>query len=165
MESTDAAGIFKYFYNWIDNLNIKMIKYFKNIILGLISLFKGMAVTIKYYFIKPITVQYPKERLIVSDKWRGVLKQICDEKGEEICDGCGICAKICPVSCITMEAYKDEKIGKRKTSSYTINFGRCMFCGLCVESCPKKCLVHTKDYEFVAYNRDDLILGKDKILR
>jgi NADH-quinone oxidoreductase chain I len=142
-----------------------MKKYLQNIVTGLVSLIKGMIVTLKYYFIKPITVQYPHERIAVSPRWRGILRQIRDSNGEEICDGCGICARNCPTSCISMEVYKDEKTGKRKTSFYVINFGRCMFCGLCVESCPKKCLIHTPDYEFVSYNRDGLILGKDKILR
>lgn len=138
--------------------------YLKNIITGIISLIKGMMVTVKYYFIKPTTVQYPDERITISPNWRGTLRQLHDAKGEEICDGCGICAKMCPVNCISMEVYKDEE-GKRKTSSYTINFGRCMYCGLCAESCPKKCLIHTTDYEFVTYSRDYLILGKDKLLR
>ena len=142
-----------------------MIKYFMNILSGAATLIKGMLVTMKYYFIKPITVQYPDERIEISPRWRGTLKQICDEKGAEICDGCTICARTCPVSCISMEVVKDEKTGKRRTSSYVINFGRCMFCGLCVEACPKKCLVHTTDYELVAYDRNDLIFGKDKILR
>ena len=138
-----------------------MIKIFKNTR----AILKGMAVTFKYFFIKPVTVQYPKQKVKISTRWRGTLKQLRNEKGEETCDGCRICEKICPVNCISMEVYKDEKKNRRFTSSYTVNFGRCMFCGLCVEACPKKCLVHTPDFEFCTYDRESLILTKDKILR
>ncbi|MEI7903838.1 MAG: NADH-quinone oxidoreductase subunit I [Candidatus Firestonebacteria bacterium] len=129
------------------------------------GLLKGMGITFKYYFFRPVTVQYPKESVKISPRWRGTLRQLYDDKGVEICDGCQICAKVCPVNCISMEVYKEENTGKRKTSKYTINFGRCMYCGLCVESCPKKCLVHTPDFEFCTYDRETLILEKDKLLR
>ena len=137
----------------------------KNTLKDILGLLKGMWITFKNQFTKTVTVQYPKQSVKVSPRWRGTLKQLYDDKGTELCDGCQICAKICPVNCISMEVYKDEVTGKRKTSKYTVNFGRCMFCGLCVESCPKKCLVHTPDFEFCTYDRGSLILNKDKILR
>ncbi|MEI6846164.1 MAG: NADH-quinone oxidoreductase subunit I [Candidatus Firestonebacteria bacterium] len=142
-----------------------MVNYFSKIFKGAWSLLKGMGITLKYYFRKPVTVQYPYERREIAPVWRGTLRQLCDEKGEEICDGCQICARTCPVQCITMEVYKDPADNKRKTSSYTVDFGRCMYCGLCVESCPKKCLIHTTDYEFVSYDRAGMVLGKDKLVK
>ena len=142
-----------------------MISYAIKILKGLWSLLVGMKVTLKYYFMKPVTVQYPYETREIAPIWRGTLRQLCDAKGEEICDGCQICGRICPVQCISMEVYKDPKDNKRKTSSYVVDFGRCMYCGLCVESCPKKCLVHTTDYALVSYDRAGLVLGKDKLVR
>jgi len=140
-------------------------KYFKDIISGSISVIKGFAVTIKVFFKKPITVQYPDEKVNISPRFRGRLIQLTNkETGEEICDACGICAKFCPVQCISLKAYKDEVSGKRRTEYYNIDFGRCMFCGICVEQCPKKCLVHSQDYEFAVYSRDELTHTKEKIL-
>lgn len=45
---------------------------------------------------------------------------------EEKCKGCGICAKNCPVNCIS---------GKPKTP-YVIDQGECIKCGTCQDKCP-----------------------------
>ena len=143
-----------------------MISYIIKILKGSWSLLVGMKVTLKYFlFEKAVTVRYPYEKRKVAPIWRGTLRQLCDDKGEEICDGCQICSRVCPVQCISMEVFKDPADNKRITSSYTVDFGRCMYCGLCVESCPKKCLVHTTDYAFVSFDREGLVLGKDKLVK
>lgn len=141
-----------------------MIKYFKNILFGIVSLVKGFAVTLKFFFSKPITVQYPDEKIDVSERFRGLIRQIRDENAEEICNACGVCSLNCPVKVITVEGYKDEATGKRKCKSYSINFGRCMFCGLCVEVCPVKCLVHSTEYEVAHYRKEELVYSKEDIL-
>ena len=141
-----------------------MKEYFKNIGEAAVSLIKGFTVTFKVMFTKPITVQYPDEKIDISPRFRGMIKLLKDENGNEICDGCGICSVMCPVKVISIETYKDEA-GKRKTKSYNINFGRCMFCGLCVENCPKKCLVHTTEYEDAFFTKEELTFTKDRILK
>jgi ferredoxin len=46
----------------------------------------------------------------------------------ELCQGCNLCAKNCPVTCIS---------GKPKTV-YAIDQSRCIKCGVCQQVCPKK---------------------------
>lgn len=141
-----------------------MIKYFKNIWFGVVSLVKGFAVTLKFLFSKSVTVQYPDEKIEISDRFRGLIRQIRDENGNELCNGCGACALVCPVKVISVEPLKDETTGKRTSKYYNINFGRCMFCGLCVEACPVKCLVHSTEYEVAHYEKQELFYTKDRIL-
>ena len=67
---------------------------------------KGMALTLKHLFRKPITTQYPEERLTVSRRIRGNELAWSKEK----CIGCFTCARSCPHGCI--EIITSEK-GRR----------------------------------------------------
>ncbi|MDE1804642.1 MAG: 4Fe-4S binding protein, partial [Candidatus Micrarchaeota archaeon] len=44
-----------------------------------------------------------------------------------------------------------------------INLERCLFCALCEEVCPTKCLVLTKNNEFEAYDRRELIRRPEEL--
>ncbi len=57
-----------------------------------IGIAKGMALTFKHLFRKPITTQYPEERLTVSRRFRGNELAWDMEK----CTGCYTCARSCP---------------------------------------------------------------------
>ena len=48
----------------------------------------------------------------------------------DLCKNCGICAKNCPVSCIS---------GDKKTP-YVIDQEKCIKCGACMEKCPFKAI-------------------------
>lgn len=60
---------------------------------------KGMAVTIKHLVRRPVTVQYPEERLNTSRRIRGNDFIWLQEQ----CSGCETCAKSCPQGVIDME--------------------------------------------------------------
>lgn len=62
----------------------------------------------------------------------GVCKNLIQIKIDaNACKMCGICAKVCPVACIT---------GERKTTPYEIDQTKCIKCGACVEKCPFKAI-------------------------
>ncbi len=67
---------------------------------------KGMSVTISHLFRKPITTQYPEERLTVSRRIRGN-ELIWDE---ERCCGCYTCAKSCPQGVIHIRTVEDGMV-------------------------------------------------------
>ena len=72
-----------------------------------IGIAKGMALTLKHLFRKPITTQYPEERLTVSRRTRG--NELAWDK--EKCTGCFTCARSCPHTCIEVVTMEAGRVG------------------------------------------------------
>ena len=108
----------------------------------------GMSITGRYLLQKPITVQYPDERLPIPDRFRGIhyLEQ-------EKCIECLACARACPIDCIEMEAIRHGK--ELEWISFTLDYQKCMFCELCVYPCPKDCIHMGTEYAFVSFDRSE----------
>jgi formate hydrogenlyase subunit 6/NADH:ubiquinone oxidoreductase subunit I len=118
---------------------------------------KGMALTLKHFFRRPITTQYPEQRLYVSRRIRG--NQLVWDKN--VCNACSACSRACPAGCLIVVTSRDEN-KKLKVDKIEQDIGICISCGLCVESCPVKCLFMSCDYEKSAYSRKNFILtGED----
>jgi NADH-quinone oxidoreductase chain I len=95
----------------------------------------GFATTFKHMFRKPITVNYPDEKVPVFPKYRGKQVLMRDEDGLEKCVACGLCAVACPADAIYLEAAENDgrvQAGPRYASIYQIHKTRCIFCGFCV---------------------------------
>ena len=108
---------------------------------------KGFTLTFKYLFKKPVTENYPYEKIKMPERTRW-LHHFYPEK----CIMCKMCENICPPKCITVGVGKNEE-GKRELTGYDIKIDRCIFCGLCVEVCPTKAIVMTDVHEFADSNR------------
>ncbi|MBI4733693.1 MAG: 4Fe-4S binding protein, partial [Rubrobacteridae bacterium] len=80
------------------------------------------------------------------------------------CIAYGLCAKACPVNCITVSRDKD-KAAVIKVAEWTIDLTKCMFCGLCTEVCPTNAVLMSHDYENCEYSKDKLIYDREKALR
>lgn len=132
-----------------------MIDYFKEVWTASSNICKGLWITLRYLFKPAITVQYPEEKLVPYEKFRGAL--LFDA---ETCIACNLCVKACPSACILLENATNET-GKKvaKVAWYSIDFGKCNFCRLCEESCPTKpkSVWHSLDYELVFSNRDEMV--------
>jgi len=138
----------------------------------LIAIFKGLWITIKHFFRKKATIQFPEQVRQMSPVYRGQHMLKRDEQGRENCTACGLCALSCPAEAITMKAaerkadekhlYREEKYAE----IYEINMLRCIFCGLCEEACPKDAVYLTISKELIpsSYHREDFIYGKDKLV-
>lgn len=130
----------------------------------------GMWITLKHFFRKPATSQYPEQVRSRSEVYRGqhVLKR--DEQGKERCTACGLCAVACPAEAITMVAAEREKgeehlyREEKYAAKYEINMLRCIFCGLCEEACPKQAIFLTDRIVDAEFGREDFIYGKDKLV-
>jgi NADH-quinone oxidoreductase subunit I len=125
--------------------------YVKNVVDTLKTTLVGMWITGKYLLQKPITVQYPDERLPIPNRYRGIhyLEQ-------EKCIECLACARACPIDCIEMDAVRHGK--ELEWVSFTLDYQKCMFCELCVYPCPKDCIHMGTEYAFVSTDRSEFNL-------
>ena len=107
------------------------------------------------YFKQPdglATLTYPYEALPIPDIGRYRLHNEIED-----CIVCDLCAKICPVNCITIESVKaTEDIGVTSDGTkkrlyapvFDIDMAKCCYCGLCTTVCPTDCLTMTPVYDF-----------------
>ncbi len=127
---------------------------------------KGLALTFRKMFSKPVTVQYPEEKKPVAPGFRGRHALVRDpETGGDRCIGCLRCAKVCPSRCIYIETERDPETKRRKVTKYEIDALRCVFCGYCEEVCPVNALVLTEFYEYVGFKRSDLYFDRERLLK
>jgi len=100
---------------------------------------------------RPISVQYPYEKLIPSERFRGRIHFEFDK-----CISCEVCVRVCPINLPVVDWEFNTEIKKKELKSYSIDFGVCIFCGNCVEYCPTSCLSMTEEYDLATYDRHDL---------
>ncbi|HEU0265399.1 MAG TPA: NADH-quinone oxidoreductase subunit NuoI [Geobacterales bacterium] len=123
---------------------------------------KGLIITLKHLFKKPITVQYPDEKIPPFPRFRG-LHALNVSHNKAKCVACYLCPTVCPAKCITVEAGEDNQNNKY-AAKYEIDLLRCIFCGYCVEACPVDALKMTSAYELANYKREDFIYTKETLL-
>jgi NAD(P)H-quinone oxidoreductase subunit I len=112
---------------------------------------QGLSVTFDHMQRRPITVQYPYEKLIPSERFRGRIHFEFDK-----CISCEVCVRVCPINLPVVDWEFNKETKKKKLNHYSIDFGVCIFCGNCVEYCPTNCLSMTEEYELSTYDRHEL---------
>ncbi|RYY32669.1 MAG: 4Fe-4S dicluster domain-containing protein, partial [Sphingobacteriaceae bacterium] len=154
---------------------------FKTAINGFTTAWKGLSLTVRHLFahnskrevssvrddnyFKQLekgtnTIQYPHQQLPVPEVGRYELDVEMDD-----CIVCDLCAKICPVDCITIDAIKaTEAIGQTSdgtvkrlyAAKFEIDMAKCMYCGLCTIVCPTECIIMTDTYDKTVFELSDL---------
>ena len=136
----------------------------------LISIAKGLMITLKHFFSKKATISYPEKQRPFSPVFRGLHVLNRDEEDRENCTACGLCALACPAEAMTMEAaerlpgeenhYREEKYAAK----YEINMLRCIFCGFCEEACPKDAVYLSQTVPPASFKRQNFIYSKEDLL-
>ena len=112
---------------------------------------QGLSVTFDHMRRRPVTVQYPYEKLIPSERFRGRIHFEFDK-----CISCEVCVRVCPINLPVVDWEFNKETKKKQLKHYSIDFGVCIFCGNCVEYCPTNCLSMTEEYEISTYDRHEL---------
>ena len=125
-----------------------------------IGIAKGLSVTLRHLLRRPVTTQYPEQRLVISRRTRGNELIWSREK----CTGCATCAKSCHIGAIKITTSTKLVANKYEVETYQVDTGYCIHCGLCVEACPYDALYMGYAYERARYRRNDLVQNKEMMM-
>ncbi len=123
----------------------------------------GMSLTLRYFFKRKATINYPYEKGPISPRFKGEHALRRYPNGEERCIACKLCEAICPAQAITIEAEPRDD-GSRRTTRYDIDMVKCIYCGLCQEACPVDAIVEGPNIEYAVETREELYYDKDRLL-
>src|ERR1051325_5935208 len=129
----------------------------------MLSFLKSIWYVFLHTFRRRLTVQYPEEKPYLAPRYRGRIILSRDRDGGERCVACYLCAVVCRVDCIALQATEDAS-GRRYPEFFRINFSRCIFCGFCEDACPTYAIQLTPDFEMGAYHRPSLVYEKEDLL-
>src|ERR1700722_14451917 len=134
--------------------------YFRDIYEVCASVVIGMKITLRYCFQKPVTVNYPEQRLTLAPRYRGI-----HEFEAEKCIACDLCIKACPVDCIYIDKSAPRKVDRKSGTvvggellRFAIDYSKCLFCALCTEPCPTDCIHMGKLHDLSSYSRRDVVV-------
>ncbi len=130
----------------------------------------GFKVTLRHFFKKKVTLQYPEEKWVVPDGYRGAPYLVKDQDGNTKCVSCQLCEFVCPPKAIKIippgpeGPMADRPNAEKIPLEFEINMLRCIFCGFCQEVCPEEAIFLLKDYSLTGTSRQELIYNKEKLL-
>ena len=127
----------------------------------MLSGLKGLLITIRWLFRKPVTSHYPKQHLPVQDRFMGFPALLWDYSNDEpFCTSCMVCIRECPTQCMTAvmkdnPLFTEGKSHRRKIIDlFEINLNRCILCGICVDVCALDAIEMSHEHELSSFGRN-----------
>ena len=133
------------------------------------AVLEGFRVTFRHFRRRKITMQYPEERWVVPDGYRGAPYLVRDQEGRTKCVSCQLCEFVCPPKAIRITPpgpEPDPATGnvEKRPRAFEINMLRCIFCGFCQEVCPEEAIFLMRDYSLNGQSRGEMIYNLEKLL-
>src|SRR5947199_4355365 len=134
------------------------------------ALIGGLKVTLRHFFRRKVTMQYPEEKPVVPECYRGAPYRVKDQDGNTKCVSCQLCEFVCPPKAIRIippgpnGPPADRPNAEKAPKEFEINMLRCIFCGYCQEVCPEEAIFLMDDYSLTGLSREELIYNKQKLL-
>ena len=139
------------------------------------AVFNGFKVTWRHFartFFgrKPVTMEYPEQKWIVPEGYRGAPYLVRDQDGNTKCVSCQLCEFVCPPKAIRIVPPGDSGLradrpnAEKMPLEFEIDMLRCIFCGYCQEVCPEEAIFLQQDYSLTGLTRAELIYDKEKLL-
>jgi formate hydrogenlyase subunit 6/NADH:ubiquinone oxidoreductase subunit I len=127
------------------------------------SIWKPFKVVMKNLFQKPMTLQFPYEKLEPVEGYRGRLLLDLEK-----CIGCGSCVRACPNRALELvelsEEFKEKNPHINPKKKYPKYYqSRCGYCALCVESCPVDALQTTPAAMISVMDKSAVIYSPEKL--
>lgn len=129
----------------------------------------GFKVTLRHFFKKKVTMQYPEQKWTVPENYRGAPYLVKDPDGRTKCVSCQLCEFVCPPKAIRITPPGPEgapEVGnvEKAPKEFKIDMLRCIFCGFCQEVCPEEAIFLQRDYSLTGLSRQEMIYDKQKLL-
>lgn len=133
----------------------------------------GLKVTAKHFADtvfkgKSVTMQYPEERWVVPEGYRGAPYLVKDQDGATKCVSCQLCEFVCPPKAIRItpgeipEGSPNAHVEKAP-KEFEINMLRCIYCGLCQEVCPEEAIWLQTQYSMTGLSREEMVNDKARL--
>ena len=85
---------------------------------------KGLSLTLRTMFKPKFTMEYPEEKFIPPQSYRGRPVLVEEKNGEERCVACGLCSRVCPALAIEVQAAETDREKERYPEKFEINMLR-----------------------------------------
>ena len=129
---------------------------------------QGLKVTFSQMIKPSVTLQYPDERPVIPEGYRGAPTLVKDPNGREKCVSCQLCEFVCPPKAIRIVPGSIEETSEyahieKAPEGFEIDMLRCIYCGLCQEVCPEEAIWLQNDFSINGLNRQEMVHDKERL--